>query len=59
MTNDERMTKSEGGNARADDSFWGDGAMETSKDRDAKSFRHSGFIILSAFVILISSFSRL
>ena len=32
--------------------------MRTSKAREAKFLRHSGFIILSSFDIRISSFSR-
>jgi hypothetical protein len=58
MTKDERMTKSEGRDARAADSLSDDGAMERSKPREAKCLRHSGFIILSTFRIRISSFSR-
>jgi hypothetical protein len=62
MTKDEGMTKSEGQDARADDSFWDDGAglvreepdkrltaMRRSKPREAKCVRDSGFIILSSF----------
>jgi len=36
MTNDERMTKSEGQNARADDSFWDDGAELVREEPETK-----------------------
>jgi hypothetical protein len=49
------MTKSEGRDARADDSFC---AMRRSKPCEAKCIRDSDFIILSAFGIRISSFIR-
>jgi four helix bundle protein len=36
MTNDERMTKSKGGNARDDDSFWRDGTGLVREEPDTK-----------------------
>ena len=72
MTKHEGMTKSEGRDARDDDSFWDDGAglvreepetkrvydLEERTARFGEAIRHSGFIIPSAFGIRISSFSR-
>jgi hypothetical protein len=40
MTKDEKMTKSEGRDARADDSFWDD-----AQDLSAKNQRRNGFTI--------------
>jgi hypothetical protein len=55
MMKDEGMTKSEGRDAPADGSFC---ALRRAKPRKAKCIRRWGFIILSAFGIRISAFSR-